>query len=373
MNLDLARKGSAVAVAAAVAVALAACGSDNNTGSNDSPAATSTGEAISGNFAGSGASTQQSAFDAWVKGFQATNPDANISYDAKGSGGGRKDVTTGAVVWAGSDAALDDDEEEASTTLVDGGHAFEVPVYISPIAIVYNLPSVSELQLSPDTIANIFAGKITKWNDDAIKADNPDADLPDTAITPFHRSENSGTTTNFTDYLSKASSAWTDEASGDWPTALNSVGQGAKGTSGLVQGVGSAEGAIGYADFSQAGNLGVAKVKVGDSYVAPTPEGAAQVVSDSPRAKEDDSDRIVVDLDRETTDSSHYPLVLVSYAIALTTYEDANDAAFAKAWLTYIISEEGQQAAADASGSAPLSDTLRDEAQKSIDTISAAS
>ena len=131
-----------------------------------------------------------------------------MNYDPVGSGTGRENFISGAFAFAGSDSALSTDEGELDAANERcGGDVVEVPAYISPIAVIFNLPGVDELNLKPETIAMIFDGKITKWNDEAIAADNPDADLPDTAITPVHRSDDSGTTGNFTDYLSKALAA----------------------------------------------------------------------------------------------------------------------------------------------------------------------
>ena len=159
------------------------------------------------------------------------------------------------------------------------GDVVEVPVYVSPIAVVYNLDGVDELNLSPKTIGGIFEGKITKWDDAAIKADNPDAKLPSTKITPVHRSDDSGTTKNFTDYLDQASEGgWTGGAIETWPIK---GGEAAEGTSGVVAAVKGGQGTIGYADESQAGDLGQAKVKVGDEFTAATPEAAAKVLDSS--------------------------------------------------------------------------------------------
>lgn len=307
--------------------------------------------------------------DAWRAGFQDANPDVSVSYDPIGSGGGRTNFISGATDFAGSDAALSGDEIAQADARCAPGTAVDLPVYISPIAIVYNLPSVPDLQLSPDTIAKIFDAKITTWDDAAIKADNPSATLPSTAITVVHRSDESGTTKNFTDYLAQAAGdAWPYDASGDWPTQ---GGQSAQGTSGIIQTVQGAEGTISYADASQAGSLGVAKVKVGDQYVAYSAEGAAAVVADSPRDDTRAAGDIVVKINRKTTDPSHYPLVLLSYQIACTSYSDAAKADMVKQWLTWVSSADGQTAGSAASGSAPISDALRADIQKTIDMISA--
>ena len=216
---------------------------------------------------------------------RAQNADVTITYDPVGSGDGRKQFIAKGVSFAGSDGYLKDDEGELSAAKerCAGTDPIEVPAYVSPIAVVYNLPGVTDLQLSAKTIAGIFDGKITKWNDAAIADENPDADLPGDRITPVHRSDDSGTTDNFTDYLNKAGEgAWKYDADGVWPTK---GGEAAEGTSGVISAVTNGKGSIGYADESQAGDLGKVKVKVGEEYVAPEPEAAAKVVDTSPAAE----------------------------------------------------------------------------------------
>ena len=176
---------------------------------------------------------------------------------------------------------------------------------------------------------------------------------------------NSDTISNFTG--GKATSFWSYDLGENWP---NEVGQGAKGTSGVISTVQQADGTIGYADASQAGNLGTVAVKVGDGYVPFSAEAAAKVVDSSPlddSAKGDN--RVVVKLDHNTTEKGAYPIVLVSYDIACPAYKDANTAKFVKSWLSYVTSDEGQQTAASAAGSAPMSDTMRQKIAKSIDAI----
>ena len=350
---------------------VAACG-DNTASNTDSSASTDTKttEAVSGNFSGAGASSQQTAVEAWIAGFQGTNPDAKVAYNPSGSGAGVSTFLTGATAWAGSDAALSNDEVEQSKSVCASGNAFDIPVYVSPIAVVFNLKGVSDagkgktLNMDADTIAKIFDGKITKWNDDAIKQQNPKVDLPDLDITVVHRSDKSGTTKNFLSYVKDAAGY---ELGENWP---NEVGQGAKGTSGVISTVQQADGTIGYADASQAGELGTVAVKVGDDYVPFSAEAAAKVVDASPLDESATGDnRVVVKLDHNTTEAGAYPIVLVSYDIACPAYKDADTAKFVKSWLTYVVSDEGQQTAASAAGSAPLSDTMRQKVLKSIDAI----
>ena len=353
---------------------VAACGDNTAATTDNSSSSDSTSKStpISGNFSGAGASSQQAAVEAWIAGFQGTNPEAKIAYNPSGSGAGVQTFLTGATAWAGSDKALADDEVEQSKSVCTEGTAFDVPVYISPIAVVFNLKGVSDagkhINMDAATIAKIFDGKITKWNDPAIADQNKDLKLPDTAITVVHRSDKSGTTQNFVSYFKDVTpDNWTYDLSENWP---NEVGQGAKGTSGVISTVQQADGTIGYADASQAGELGTVAVKVGDDYVPFSAEAAAKVVDASPLDESATGDnRVVVKLDHNTTEAGAYPIVLVSYDIACPAYKDADTAKFVKSWLAYVVSDEGQQTAASAAGSAPLSDTMRQKVLKSIDAI----
>ena len=294
---------------------LAACG--DNTASTDASSTDSGSktESISGNFAGAGASSQQAAVDAWIAGYNESNPDAKISYEPSGSGAGVKTFLTGATAWAGSDKALADDEIEQSKSVCASGQAFDVPVYISPIAVVFNLKGVSDagkhINMDAATIAKIFDGKITTWNDPAIADQNKDLDLPATAITVVHRSDKSGTTQNFVSYFKdQAPDAWSYDLSENWP---NEVGQGAKGTSGVISTVKQADGTIGYADFSQVGDLGTVAVKVGDKYSEISAEAGSKVIDDSELDADAKGDnRVVVKINHATEADGAYPIVLVS-------------------------------------------------------------
>ena len=353
---------------------VAACGDNTAATTDNSSSSDSTSKStpISGNFSGAGASSQQAAVEAWIAGLQGTNPEAKIAYNPSGSGAGVQTFLTGATAWAGSDKALADDEVEQSKSVCTEGTAFDVPVYISPIAVVFNLKGVSDagkhINMDAATIAKIFDGKITKWNDPAIADQNKDLKLPDTAITVVHRSDKSGTTQNFVSYFKDVTpDNWTYDLSENWP---NEVGQGAKGTSGVISTVKQADGTIGYADFSQVGDLGTVAVKVGDKYNEISAEAGSKVIADS---KQDDTvkgdNRIVIKINHATEAEGAYPIVLVSYDIVCPAYKDTKQAEFAKAWLTYVTSDEGQKAAQDAAGTAPLPSSLKSEITKSIEAI----
>jgi len=353
----------AVVVSVAVlAVGVAACGSSSS-GSGE----------LSGQIAGAGSSAQEAAQEAWIANFESENSGVTISYDPVGSGGGREQFIAGGTAYGGSDAPLSTEESELERATKrckgQGGELIEIPDYISPIAIVYNLEGVEELQLDPETLVKIFNQEITSWNDKAIAADNPGVELPDTRITPVNRSDDSGTTENFVDYLSKVEpSIWTYEVSGDWPVK---GGEAAQGTSGVVEAVSAGNGAIGYADASQAGELGVATIKVGSEYVGPSSEAAAKILEESPEDKELSQGKYVFafELDRKTEAQGTYPIVLVSSLMACTAYGSADEAAIVKAYVEYAISAEGQEAAAENAGSAPLSEGLREKIMPAVEAI----
>ncbi|TNU76422.1 phosphate ABC transporter substrate-binding protein PstS [Miniimonas arenae] len=374
------RRGTYAILAASTALVLAACGSSASSGdSGGSDSTAGGGESaasgdLSGNLAGAGASSQAKAQEGWVAGFTEANPDVTVTYDPVGSGGGREQFLAGGTLFAGTDSNFNDDELASGTERCAGGEVVELPVYISPIAVVYNLPDagVEHIQLDADTLAKVFSGAITTWDDAAIAALNPDATLPATKITVVNRSDDSGTTKNFTDYLGQtAPDVWTYEADDAWPIASVQSGD---GTSGMIATVGAAVGAIGYADASQAGDLGTVAVQVGEDFVGPDADAAAKGLDASPLTDDATDLRITYKIDRTTTEAGAYPLILVSYLAGCSTYDSASDAANVAAYFTYVTSEEGQARAAEPSvaGSAPISDDLRTKIDAAIAQIKGA-
>ena len=371
MNNHMVTRSLAAVCGVGLLASLAACG--DNTAAPESTSATKDGVAsLTGEYAGAGASSQQTAVEAWIEGFRSQAPNATVAYNPSGSGAGVSTFLTGSIVWAGSDKALSVEEIEQSKSVCASGTAFDVPVYVSPIAVAFNLDGIStagkHVNMDAATIAKVFNGEITRWNDPAITEQNPGLDLPNLTITVVHRSDKSGTTLNFVSYLKDvAPSAWPHDLSENWP---NEVGQGAKGTSGVVSTIKQANGTIGYADFSQVGDLGTVAVKVGDDYTPISADAASKVIADSPVDTSVDGDnRIVIDINHKTAATGAYPIVLVSYDIVCPAYKESNDATFAKAWLTYVTSAEGQKAAQDAAGTAPLPSNLTGKITASIDQI----
>ena len=357
----------AAAILAVGAITLSACGGQSATGEEASGGDSD----LQGTLTGIGASSQKAAMDAWTADFTSQNSGVTVNYSPDGSGAGREQFLAGNAQFAGSDAHLDDDEVTAGQETCGADGAFEFPVYISPIAVTFNIEGVDELNLSPDTIAKIFKGEITNWNDEAIKADNPDADLPDLKITAVHRADDSGTTENFAEYLkATAEKSWDAEVDGNFPSDYG--GEAAQGTDGVIQTVSDTDGAIGYADASAVGELSTAKVKVGDEFVELSPEAASKVVDASEKVEGRGEGDLAFDLARDTTESGAYPIVLVSYHLVCSSYQDQETVDMVKAWEKFVVSEEGQQSAAESAGSAPLSDELRSQIEEVIDSIEVA-
>ncbi|WP_437582451.1 phosphate ABC transporter substrate-binding protein PstS [Paramicrobacterium sp. CJ85] len=363
--MNIKRFGFPLAVAAAASLALTSCAANESAANGGSGSESS----LSGTLIGGGASSQQAAQEAWVAAFQTDNPDVTVEYSPEGSGAGRDNFIAGASAFAGSDRAFTSDEiaEDNFGSCKPGTGIVEIPAYISPIAIVFNVEGVDSLNLDAATIAGIFKGDITTWNDEAIQSQNPDAELPDQRITAVHRSDESGTTENFTEYLSAAApDVWDAEPSGDW---AYDGGEAAQGTSGVVDAVSNGTGTIGYADASRAGELGTVSVKVGEEYVPYSAEAAAAIVDASPFAEGREDGDLAIELDRTSSESGVYPIVLVSYLIACNEYQDAANAELVKAYLSYVISDEGQKTSQEAAGTAPISDKLFEAASTAVENI----
>lgn len=370
--MNIALRTGALATATALTLALAACTPANEREGwqpgGESAAAASD---LSGSLNGAGASSQESAMEAWRAGFQSLNSGVTVNYDPVGSGGGRTQFLDGATSFAGSDSLMDQEEYAGAMERCEGDlGAIHLPMYISPIAVIFNLEGIDSLNLDADTIADIFNANITVWNDPVIAAQNEGVDLPDSAITIVHRADESGTTENFTDYLEKASSNWGHEASGDWQGA---AGESGPGTSAVVQIVQDNVGAIGYADASRAGELGTVALKVGEEYVPFSAAAAAAVVDASPLAEGANGENdLAYTLDRTTTASGAYPLVLVSYSILCQQYDDEQERALVTSFLKYVASAEGQAQSASAAGSSPISADLSARITAILDEIAAA-
>lgn len=359
----------AIAGIAAMTLALGACagaGNSGNSGGSDSGGSDSGNSKRQASISGSGASSQVKAQQAWRDNFTAETG-AVVNYEATGSGTGREQFLAGKVDFAGTDSILKPEELDAAKQRCGGEEPLEIPLYISPIAIAFNLEGIDTVNMSAEVVAKIFDQKITKWNDPAIADLNPGVDLPDMDIIPVNRADDSGTSKNFQQYLVAASDAWEYEPADTWPITGT---QSAEKTSGVVNLVSSTPGAITYADASQIGELGSVAVEVGSDFLAYSPEAAAAIVDNSAPTK-DATDRVLtVDLVRDGSVAGAYPVVLVSYIVACTSYDNPGTASQVKDYLSYIASDDGQAAAAaGGGGNAPISQKLRENALAAIEQI----
>jgi phosphate transport system substrate-binding protein len=367
--VKITRLASIAAVGAVAALTLAGCAANEGPADGGGSAAPSdTTSELSGTIDATGASSQTAAQEAWVAGFQGANPGVTVNYEPTGSGTGRENFLAGGSAFIGSDRAFDDEEEAAGGFGACATDAIvEVPLYISPVAVAFNLEGIESLDLDAATIAGIFAGDITRWNDEAIAATNEGVELPNSAITPVHRSDPSGTQETFTTYLqATAPDVWSDEPSDEWPL---SGGEAAQGTSGVVQAISAGNGAIGFADASQVGDLGQVHVEVDGEFIPYSSEAASALVENSPLVEGRGAGDLVFDVDPASATGGAYPIALVSYLIGCEEYDDANTATLVKAYFEYVASAEGQEAAAGNAGSAPISDGLREQVLTAIDQI----
>ncbi|GLW09498.1 phosphate-binding protein PstS [Microtetraspora sp. NBRC 13810] len=365
--------GRLAAVALVGALSLAACGTDDNSGGTDTAsapaAADAGGSALSGTINAAGSSAQANAIDEWKKSFQQANPGVSINYQPSGSGAGVQAFTQGTVAFAGSDSALNPEkgEPDAANARCKTGNAIDLPMVVGPVAVVYNLPGVDGLQLSPKTIGGIFDSKITKWDDPAIKADNPSAQLPSTAIQAVHRSDESGTSDNFTKFL-KATADWAYEPGKAWPAEAKGVG--AKGSDGVSQAIKTTEGAISYVELSYAENSSLQKAKVANGsgeFVELTPESAGKTVEAAEVIGTGND--LALKIDYATSAAGAYPIVLVTYEITCEKGLSAEELPLVKSFLTYTASDEGQAALTEL-GYAPLPASLVAKVRTAVGAIS---
>jgi phosphate transport system substrate-binding protein len=350
-------------VTAAVALAVAACGSDNNTGSTTNTNTTAS-DCASGSITGQGSTFQQNLEKQWSSDYASKCSGAQVTYTGTGSGAGIQQFGSGTIDFAGSDVVMKPDEQSAANQAC-GSTALHVPVTAGGIAIIYNLQGVDNLQLSPDTLAGIFEGKITKWNDPKIAADNSGVKLPSTAIKTYHRADGSGTTSVLSSYLKAASpSVWTlgSDKTLNWPS-----GQAANGSSGVVAGVKQTPGSVTYAEvsFAKQNSLPTAKIKnASGSYVDISADTVSQAIGSGYSVTGTGND---LSGTLDFTKMSGYPISTVSYAIVCSTYKNAAKGSLVKDYLTYAVTTGQSQA--DALGFAPLPSSLVDKDKATLAAI----
>jgi phosphate transport system substrate-binding protein len=346
--------------AVALVLLLAACGSSSKNGSSSTTGGTS-GGSTSGSVTlnGSGSTFQKTFDDAARQAFSQSNPNITVNYAGGGSGKGKTDLASQTVDWAGTDSTI----KPADLPTFKGGTVLYFPTVSAPITVSYNLSGVSKLQLSGPTLAKIFTGKITKWNDAAIAADNTGVTLPSTNITIAHRAEASGTTSNFTKFLASASPSDFTQTPGDtvnWP-ANSQAGQ---GNTGVAQIVKQNNGAVGYVDYSDAVASGLKfasiKNKAGE-WQAPTLDGAAAAVANS---------TINADLTYNPINvagTGVYPITSPTWVIIYAKQTDKNKGTALKEWVSFLIN--GAQSLAKDAKYAPLPASLQQKANAQLSQI----
>ena len=369
------RKGIAGLLATASVLALIATGCGSSDAGSDTTTTKASGgtettavdtealKELNGKIDGGGSSFQDTfqqkvstGFDDEVK---AAGGDVTVTYTKSGSSDGKKALADGTLDFAGSDSAIKDEEKPA----FGDRDILYFPIVGGPIAVPFNLDGIDELNLSPEVLAGIFQAEITTWDDDAIKADNPDVDLPDTKITVVHRSDGSGTTKNFTTFLSEAApDDWKLEPGEEvtWPSST----QGAEKSTGVIAVVKDTDGAIGYADLADAAKEGLTVAAIGNTdgeFVAPTPDSASAALAAAEVA--DDLTYSPLNISAEGA----YPITSPTWMLVDKVQSDQATADILTAYLNYILTT-GQE---DAKGLlyAPLPDELAQKAIAQIDDI----
>lgn len=333
-----------VALLAAVGLVAAACGSDSKSSDTTSTSSASGGSAtgididyssLSGTLNGSGSTFQKTFDEAAIEGFSEVAPKLTVNYAGGGSGQGKKDLAAGTVQWAGTDSKVSD----ADMSGFPNGVLY-FPTVAAPITISYNVKGVDELNLSQETLAGIFVGAIKTWNDPKIAADNPDANLPSTAITLAVRSDGSGTTSTFSKYLAKVAPSIFTLTPGDtvqWPNA-----QAGNGNPGVAQIITQTDGAIGYVDFSDAQNSNLTfaniKNKAGE-FITPSTDAASAALAGATIG----SDLFIDALDATGADA--YPITAGTYVLVTKVQKDQATANNIKGWINYLLTDAQDLAA----------------------------
>lgn len=362
----------------AIAALLAACGGNSTTpttaaasstaassgattaASPASAGGTFTPRDISAKLTGSGSSFVDPAMQLWIQKYKSLASGVTINYQSVGSGQGKKDFIGGVTDFAGTDAYMTDEElKQAPGTL-------HIPVVLGPVAITYNLQGVDKLQLSGQTLADIYLGTITKWDDNAIASDNPGASLPSDAITVAHRSDGSGTSAIFTNYLSKVSDEWKSKVgfgtAVQWPAGIG--GQQNPGVAAIVQ---QTPGAIGYVELAYAleNKLPAASMKnATGAYVAPSLDSASAAAAGFVKDLPDDL-RLFITNPPEGQDA--YPITGFSWLLLRPSYDDA-DKAKALTDFCYWIVTEGQKVSQTLQY-APLPDAVKPIEIKKLEQV----
>ncbi|MED0738746.1 MULTISPECIES: phosphate ABC transporter substrate-binding protein PstS [Aneurinibacillus] len=347
---------------------LAACGSSGQSlkpeGNKEAAAGgeQSSGDGNAGLLNGAGSSFVNPLFSKMFSEYSKEHSDVKVNYQAIGSGGGIKQLTAKTVDFAASDAPMKEDEIKAA-----GGNVLHIPVTLGGVAIAYNLEGVKDLKLTPENLADIYNGKIKKWNDPKIMENNKGVKLPNADIFPVHRSDGSGTTHIFTTYLNKAvPDMWSKEQTGKSIKWAN-VGTGAKGNEGVAGQIQNTPGSIGYIELAYViqNNMTAAQIKNKEGqFVAPSLES---VTAAAKGALTNIPEDLKVELNNQPGKDS-YPIVGTTWALVP---EDLKmDKAKAEKMLTMLkwVVTDGQKFASDLQY-APLPKELQDKCVEQLKKV----
>jgi len=358
---------AALVLMVGLGIAAAGCGGGDlpsaggGTTTSDGTGTTSGGE-LSASLNGAGATFPKPLYIEWIGEFQMVNPGVKINYQGIGSGGGIEQFTKMTVDFGASDAPMKDEEVAAAET-ASGAKVLHIPTVFGSVVLAYNLPDLPELKLDSDTLAAIFLGEITNWNDAKIAALNSGAALPDKAIQVVHRSDSSGTTNIFTSYLAEVNQAWADAVGAgkevQWPAGVG--GQGNDGVAAVVQ---QQEGSIGYVELSYAieSNLTMASLKnAAGNFIVPSLESTSAAAGGA--AFPEDLRFSVAN----SPNADAYPIVGATWILAYDKMADPAKVAALKAFLTWSLTDG--TAVAEDLGYAPLPDDLRALALAKVNAI----
>ena len=276
---------------------------------------------------GAGATFPNPLYQKWLSEYGKLHPNVRIDYQSIGSGGGIKQIKEQTVDFGASDAPMKDEDLKSAP-----GDILHIPTVLGAVVITYNLAGVSQaLRFSPDVLADIFLGKITKWNDARIAGDNPGVTLPSSALTVVHRSDGSGTSAVFTDYLSKVSGEWKEKVgagtSPSWP-----IGIGGKGNEGVTGQVKNTPNTIGYVELAYAvqNKLPVAHIKnASGNFIEPSIDAVTAAASEASAATPEDL-RVSI---TNAAGAQAYPISSYTYILV---YKDQKDAAKGKALVDFL-------------------------------------
>lgn len=357
--MKLQRLGILAGIALTATVALAACGTDNNSGKTPTSSGSSgSAGCASGTLNAQGSTAQANAMTQWIKDYDTKCPGVTINYQGTGSGAGQQAFIAGTADFAGSDSPLAAADQTSANAHCKTGAAIHLPMVVGPIAVVYNLSGVSaNLQFKAATLADIFSGKVTTWNDPEIMADNPGVTLPGDKIIAVHRTDSSGTTDNFTKYLANtAASNWTFAHDKVWKAP---GGDGEQGSDGVASHIKSTPDTIGYAEwsFAKLDSLTTAKIFNGAGEWSTLSADSAGTTIAGAQVTGTGND-LQMTINYSTTTAGAYPIVLVTYEIACDKGNPAGTLPLIKSFLAYTSSTAGQ-GSLTALGYAPLPETVR--------------